>query len=108
MERFLPKHFYLFKGNWLNRFDEITGQKEKVQYFELWEPKNKTRKVHLLIVSGKPLSETYCLVKKVFETDEDTFICFFQPYITDYHVHQFAATEAKAKSTENINFRNIF
>ena len=98
MNRFLPKHFYLFKGSWLNRFDELISivQKNQGQYFELWEPKDKTRKVHLLIVSGKYLTETYCLVKKVFETDDETFVCFFQPNINDYHVHKFSQ-EAEVK-----------
>jgi hypothetical protein len=103
MYKSLPKHFYLFKGNWLSRFDELISlvQKNKEQHFELWEPKDKTRKVHLLIVSGKSLSETYCLVKRVFETDEDTFVCFFQPHINDYHVHTFSQeAEARVDSLE--------
>ncbi|SRR6266496_1624756 len=94
----VSKYFYLFKGNWVDRFDELItiAQKIKGQSFELWEPNDKTRKVSLLIVSGKSLSETYCLIKKVFETDEDTFSCFFQPCISDYHVHKFDnATEEK-------------
>jgi len=109
MNRFLPTHFYLFKGNWLNRFDELISmvQKNEGQYFELWEPKDKTRKVHLLVVSGKYLSETYCLIKRVFETDEETFACFFRPHMNDYHVHKFSQrAELKVDSSDEGNSPN--
>ena len=101
MDSYPYKHYYLFKGSWLDRFDELI-QKNNAQNFELWEPKNKSRKLHLIVLSGKPLSDTFCIVKKVFQTDEETFHYFFRPCISEFHVHKFGEVNAVERIEDNL------
>lgn len=74
-------YYYLFKGSWKDRFDELTSmiEKNKVQGFELWVPKDKARNHHLIILYGRPLTKTYCLVKNVWKSDNAIFLSYYEP-----------------------------
>ena len=72
-------YYYLFKGNWLGRFEELNRmiEKNKIRNFELWVPFDKGRDHHIVISRGVPLTETFCLVKTVWKTSEDVFLSFY-------------------------------
>jgi hypothetical protein len=84
------KHFYLFGGNWHERFNDLSAlaRKTEGQVFELWEPVDKTKKFHMLVVSGQPLTDTYCLVRKIWKTDEQVFSGFFREELETFQLRK--------------------
>jgi hypothetical protein len=79
MKNTIPVYCYLFKGNWTDRFEELTlmTEKGKIDCFELWVPMDKSRNHHLIISYGRPLTKTYCLVKMIWKTSPDIFSFYY-------------------------------
>ena len=82
-------HFYLFKGDWYDRFIELidiieNNQREK---FVIWEPQDKKNDYNLIIVYGKTLPNEYCLDKRIWKTDEKIFDTFYKPKINKFNIY---------------------
>lgn len=85
----LPKHFYLFKGNWFNLYDEMIEmlQPDELQKFNIWEPRDKTKSHCLLTVYGMPLADSYCSQRGVWKTDDKVFIHFYLNQLEKFIIH---------------------
>lgn len=83
------KHFYLFKGDWCDKFIELIGiiQNNQQESFTIWEPQDKRKEYNLIIVSGTTLPDEYCLDKKIWKTDEITFDSFYKPKINQFNIY---------------------
>ena len=83
-------YYYLFKGNWLGRFEELNRmiEKNKIRSFELWVPFDKGRDHHIVISRGAPLTETFCLVKTVWKTSEDVFLSYYGYNREHFTIHK--------------------
>ena len=83
------RHFYLFKGDWYEKFIDLIDQVEKDQQqrFDIWEPQDKKRDHHLIVVYGTPLSEEYCLSDRIWKTDEKIFDSFYKCEVYKFNIH---------------------
>jgi hypothetical protein len=82
------KSFYLFKGDWYNRFIELLdllGMHQ--QRFVILEPKDKTKEHNLIIVYGGPLQESYCFSRNIWKTEERIFDSFYKHKLEKFNVH---------------------
>lgn len=83
------KSFYLFKGNWSEKFVELNDQVEaRSQELAIWAPKDKTKNHNLIVVSGDELPPQYCLDKNIWKTDEAVFESFYEPKMDRYYIHR--------------------
>lgn len=84
-----PLHFYLFKGNWSERFNELTEmlQPDNQQIFAIWEPKDKIRQYNLIVVYGMPLASSYCYENDIWKSDDKVFSGFYFPNKDRFTVH---------------------
>ena len=93
------KQFYLFKGDWYDRFIELMDlvQKNQQENFSIWEPQDKNKEYNLIIVTGRSLPEEYCFDKNIWKTDEKTFDSFYRPKIDKFNIYgnDNATTEIK-------------
>ena len=82
-------HFYLFKGNWFDLFDELVEmlQPGLEQNFAIWEPQDKSRLHSLIVVYGAPLSEAYCFLKGIWKTNEKVFDHFYLANLERFIIH---------------------
>jgi hypothetical protein len=83
------QNFYLFRGNWYERFIELIDLVEvsQRQLIAVWTPKDKTKKHNLIIVNGAELPQRYCLDKSIWKTDEKVFESFYRQKMNSYEVH---------------------
>jgi len=103
MKPSVPQYYYLFKSNWKDRFEELVRMVEsgKITWFELWVPKDKSRNHHLVITFGKPLTQTYSLVKSVWETSTEVFELYYEATQAHYRIYQ-ADSRLQKEETEDI------
>lgn len=78
------KHFYLFKGDWYEKFIELT---ERQQRFTILEPQDRNKDHNLLIVYDAPLPEAYSLNNNIWRTDEKIFNSFYKNKIDQFNIH---------------------
>lgn len=85
------KNFYLLKRDRLDSYDELLGLIESgsQKEVEIWEPLNKFKNYHLVIIHGTPLPETFCFNKKIWKTDENIFVDYYKEKISRFKVHYF-------------------
>jgi hypothetical protein len=83
------RHFYLFKGCWIDIYDELVEmlQPDQYQKFSVWEPKDKTKDHHLIIVYGMPLADSYCYRRDIWKSDENVFNSFYLYNLTRFYIH---------------------
>jgi len=91
------KHFYLFKGDWYEKFIELI---ERQQRFVILEPQDKNKDHNLLIVFDAPLPEAYSLSNNIWRTDEKIFNSFYKDKIDQFNIHESynSATETERAS----------
>jgi len=84
-----PKYFYLFKGDWYERFMDLIDMMnlDKQQKFFIWEPLDRKKGHNLLITSGTELPEGYCLSNQIWKTDEQVFDSFYRNKSDQYNIH---------------------
>ena len=90
MEKPHDKYFYLFRGTWFQRLDDVVKVVSPDQSFEIWEHIDKTRESHLLIVYDKPLPSTYCLYKNFWKTTEEIARLFYYEKEEEFSIHKYA------------------
>jgi hypothetical protein len=83
------KYYYLFRGAWFQRLEEVIPVITDEQPFEIWEPKDKTKELHLLIIYEKPLSGIYCLGKNIWGTTKDIAASFFTGKSDHFTIHKY-------------------
>jgi hypothetical protein len=89
MKSSLIRHFYLFKGNWSNIYDDLVEiiQPDNLQKFSIWEPHDKSKTHGLVIVYGMPLDESYCHSKNIWRTNDSTFNYFYLNNLERFNIH---------------------
>ena len=89
MENPSPKHFYLFKGDWYDRFIELIDiiRIEQQQRFVIWEPLDKHKEHNLIVVYGAPLSDEFCFIRRIWKTNEHIFDAFYRHQIDQFNLH---------------------
>jgi hypothetical protein len=98
MNTSISQQFYLFKGDWYERFIELLDQPGK---FVIWESLNKSKGHHLIIMQDAELSPSYCLEHRIWKTDEAVFDLFYKDKQRFYILH---SNSAPAKNGEETGF----
>lgn len=82
------KLFYLFHGNWQEKFAELshTGNDIKPGHVTIWTPKDKRKRHSLVVVSGCELPPSYCLNESIWKTDENVFESFYMKKTDNYNI----------------------
>jgi hypothetical protein len=83
------RHFYLFKGSWIDHYDEMIemlnpARGEKLSF---WEPKDRSKEFTLLIIYNKPLSDSFCYRRDIWKSDETIFYHFYVDRLENFVVH---------------------
>jgi hypothetical protein len=70
-----PKHFYLFKRDWYEKFIELIDmiRIDQQQRFVIWEPQDRNKEHNLIILYGTTLPDSFCFVRKIWKTNEHVF-----------------------------------
>jgi hypothetical protein len=87
MNNAVSSHFYLFKGDWYDRFIELIDLVDRQEKFSIWESQNRHKGYNIVIVSGKALPEAYCLDNNLWKTDEKTFDDFYRHKPERFNIH---------------------
>ena len=87
MNNGISGHFYLFKGDWYERFIELLDLVDPQQKFTIWEPLNRHKAYNLVIISGAALPGEYCFAHNFWKTDEKTFEDFYKDKINRFNIH---------------------
>jgi hypothetical protein len=92
------KHFYLFKGDWYEKFIELS---ERQKRFTVLAPQDRNKDHNLLIVFDAPLPEAYSLNNNIWRTDEKIFNSFYKDKIGQFNIHESynSATETEKASS---------
>jgi hypothetical protein len=89
MKETVPKYYYLFRGAWLQRLDEVVAVITDEQPFDIWKPADYTKELHLLVVYGGPLPSVYCLGKHIWSTTEEIVSTFYYKREIDFTIHKY-------------------
>ena len=83
----MSRHFYLFKGDWYDRFVELIELIHRPNKFTIWESQNRHKGYNIAIVSGEALPSAYCLDNNFWKTDEKTFEDFYKDKPQFFNIH---------------------
>jgi hypothetical protein len=84
-----PKHFYLFKGGWYERFIDLMElmKIDQQQRFVIWEPQDRNKDHNLIILYGVDLPDYFCFLRQIWKTNESVFDAFYRQHIDRYNLH---------------------
>lgn len=85
----LFRNFYLFKGSWIDHFDELSDMLNPTlhQKLSFWEPKDKTKEFTLLILYNSSLTESFCYRRDIWKCDENVFNSFYKGNENNFSIH---------------------
>ena len=98
----MSRHFYLFKGDWYDRFVELIDLVHRPHKFTIWESQNRHKGYNIAIVSGEALPSAYCLDNNLWKTDQKTFEDFYKHKPERFNIYDsYDPAAVKSAGTEN-------
>jgi len=85
----INRHFYLFKGCWLDHYDELKemlniAKQEKIAF---WDPMDRTKELTLIILYNTSLSDSFCYRRDIWKANEEVFNSFFKNNQNNFVIH---------------------
>jgi hypothetical protein len=98
----MSSHFYLFKGDWYDRFVELIELIHRPNKFSIWESQNRHKGYNIAIVSGEALPSAYCLDNNFWKTDQKTFEDFYKHIPHRFNIYNnYNPETGESADTEN-------
>jgi hypothetical protein len=108
MNNSTTRHYYVFRGAYIQKIEEVITAVLPNQNFEIWKPRNNDEELYLLVINN-PLPGLYSLGKNIWETSEKIAERLFINNRVKYtiYIHE-QSTLADSKVFRFSKLKNLF